>query len=96
MRVDDSYTVTQGLSVAVNVLDNDTDVDLVDAADAALPSDVLTVSLVSGPSNGSLILNADGTFDYTHDGSTVATDSFVYEVTDTAGKHRHGDCDVHS
>ncbi len=42
----------------------------------------LTTSLVSGPSHGTLTLNADGSFDYTHDGSTAAVDSFAYRASD--------------
>ena len=35
---------------------------------------------VVGVSFGTLTLNADGTFSYTHDGSENFTDSFTYEV----------------
>jgi VCBS repeat-containing protein len=61
-------------SLATSVLANDSDTDL--------PSDVLTAVLVSGPTNGSLTLNADGTFSYTHDGSETTSDSFTYRVND--------------
>ena len=40
---------------------------------------------VSGPSFGTLILNSDGTFQYTHDGSENFSDSFVYELLDADG-----------
>ena len=33
-------------------------------------------------SDGSLTLNSDGTFSYTHDGSETASDSFSYKVND--------------
>ncbi len=36
-------------------------------------------------SNGTLTLNADGTFSYTHDGSENLTDSFTYIVSDEDG-----------
>ncbi len=42
----------------------------------------LAVSVVSGPAHGSLTLNADGTFSYTHDGSETTTDSFTYKLND--------------
>ncbi len=42
----------------------------------------MTTPQVSGPSHGLLVLNADGTFSYTHDGSENFVDAFVYEVCD--------------
>ncbi|MGD8934195.1 MAG: Ig-like domain-containing protein, partial [Gammaproteobacteria bacterium] len=45
-------------------------------------SDVLTASLVSDVSNGALVLNADGTFQYTPNAGFGGTDSFVYQVDD--------------
>ncbi len=49
--------------------------------------DPLTVNTtpVSGPANGELILNADGTFTYTPNANFNGTDSFVYEVLDGNG-----------
>ena len=42
------------------------------------------VTLVSGPSYASsFILNGDGTFSYTHDGSANLSDSFTYTVDDS-------------
>ena len=38
----------------------------------------MTASWVSGPSNGTLDLNSDGSFDYTHNGSNTTSDSFTY------------------
>ena len=54
------------------VLDNDTDGD----------GDALRAVLVSGPANGSLNLNADGTFSYTPDPNWAGTDSFTYKTND--------------
>ena len=51
---------------------NDVDVD----------GDSLTVVLVSGPSNGTLILSGDGSFTYTPAGSFSGADQFTYYVTD--------------
>jgi VCBS repeat-containing protein len=76
--VADSATVAEGgtvtvlASAATSVLANDTDAE----------NDALTAVLVSGPSNGSLTLNADGTFSYTHDGSETTSDSFTYKAND--------------
>ncbi|EID17755.1 outer membrane adhesin-like protein [Mycolicibacterium phlei RIVM601174] len=69
---DDDYTVGEGTQLTGNVLDNDTDID----------GDRLTAEVVSGPSHGSLKLNADGTFTYTPKADYNGTDSFVYSVTD--------------
>lgn len=44
--------------------------------------DSLAVSLVTGPTQGSLILNPDGSYSYTHNGSETTSDSFSYRVND--------------
>src|SRR5947199_4377025 len=36
----------------------------------------------SDPAHGSVTLNANGTFSYSHDGSETATDSFTYKACD--------------
>ncbi len=79
VALDDNYNtaVQQQLTVsaAAGVLANDTDVD----------GDTLSVaSLVSDVSNGTLILNADGSFDYTPDAAFEGVDSFTYEALDGA------------
>ncbi|MBI9087201.1 MAG: DUF2341 domain-containing protein, partial [Desulfobacterales bacterium] len=83
VAVDESITVAEGGTVttlvggAASVLTNDTDADL--------PYDTLSVAVGAGPTNGSLTLNADGTFSYTHNGSENLTDSFTYTVSDADG-----------
>lgn len=80
----DSATVNEGDTVtalttplaATSVRDNDTD------ADNLLTALTVTTTPVTPPANGTLTLNADGTFSYTHNGSETATDSFVYEICD--------------
>jgi len=72
---DDSYSTNEdtGLSVAApGVLTNDTDVD----------GDPLTAVWVSGPSHGSLTLNANGSFIYTPNANYNGTDSFTYKAYD--------------
>ena len=75
----DSYLVAEGgtLSVpAAGVLANDTDADY--------PANTLHAVLVTGPVNGGLTLNADGSFSYTHNGGETTSDSFTYRVFDGA------------
>ena len=44
--------------------------------------DALTAVKVTNPSRGTVTLNANGTFLYTHDGSNESTDSFTYSAND--------------
>ena len=72
---DDAYSTLedQTLTVAApGVLSNDSDPD----------GDALTASVVSGPSNGALTLNEDGSFTYVPDTNVSGSDSFTYEITD--------------
>ena len=72
--VDEGGTTSTLASGATSVLANDTDSDT--------PTSGLTVSLSTGPAWGVLVLNADGTFTYTHDGSENHADAFDYTVSD--------------
>ncbi len=72
--VDGSVSGNEDTVIVGNVLSNDSDVD----------GDTLTASLVSGPTNGSLTLNADGSFSYTPDADWNGTDSFTYTANDGA------------
>ncbi len=73
----DSYNATEDqelIITAPGVLSNDFDSD-------AYPSD-LSSHLISGPSNGSLLLNTTGAFIYTPDPDFYGVDSFVYQAFD--------------
>ena len=74
----DAYAVDEGGTLnqpAPGVLDGDTDVD----------GDALTAVVDSGPANASsFTFNADGSFNYTHDGSETTSDSFTYHANDGA------------
>jgi hypothetical protein len=76
VATNDSYSMYQGTVLVVNVptgvLKNDT----------SLSGNPLTARLVSGPANGSLTLNPDGSFRYTPPVTFAGTDSFTYVVSD--------------
>ena len=76
----DAYTVNQGTTLSVpapGVLADDYD-------DLGYPLTVQTAP-VSGPTNGGLVLNADGSFVYTPNPGFVGTDAFTYRVSDGYG-----------
>ncbi|MFC5531640.1 beta strand repeat-containing protein [Cohnella yongneupensis] len=61
-------------AIADSVLNNDSDID----------GNTLTAVKVSNPSNGSVTLNANGTFTYTPTANFNGTDSFTYNANDGA------------
>ncbi|MBW4695517.1 MAG: tandem-95 repeat protein [Lyngbya sp. HA4199-MV5] len=76
---DDVYQVVAGTTLSVgqtsSLLSNDSDTN----------GATLTAQLVSNPSQGTLLLNTDGTFAYTPNASvTTATDTFVYRANNGA------------
>ncbi|MEO2015500.1 MAG: Ig-like domain-containing protein [Fuerstiella sp.] len=74
--VADAYTTgfetVLNVSTGVGVLANDSDVD----------GGTLAASVVTGPSDGTLVLNANGSFDYTPDADFDGNDSFTYSASD--------------
>ena len=80
-----SVTVNQGESVTQS--DLDTGANLLQGLIDADSGDTHTVNTtpVSGPSNGTLVLVADGTFSYTHDGTANLTDAFTFQAIDAGG-----------
>lgn len=72
----DSYTTAFNTKLVVSpasgVLANDTDAD----------GNKLTTTLGSGPGNGTVSLNTDGSFTYTPNSRFSGTDSFTYKVND--------------
>jgi large repetitive protein len=69
---DDAFTIDEDTVLNASVATNDSDVDG--------PEAVYTV--VSGPTNGNLILNPNGTFTYTPNTNYFGTDQFVYSLCD--------------
>jgi len=70
--VPDVATTLVGTAAIINVLANDSDPD----------GDLLTAALVSGPTHGGVVLNADGTFTYYPDDNFAGQDTFTYSATD--------------
>lgn len=68
----DTVTGDEDTVLTGNVLANDSDAD----------GDALTAVLVAGPANGTLVLNADGSFTYTPDADFFGEDSFTYKASD--------------
>src|SRR5437667_993985 len=52
------------------------------ANDTDAEGNTLTATKLSDPAHGSVALNADGTFSYSHDGSETTSDSFTYKTCD--------------
>jgi VCBS repeat-containing protein len=72
-------TATQTTPATGNVLDNDSDADNI--APTA-PNAGLTAVPVTGPANGTLTLDPDGSYTYTPTLNFVGTDSFTYVAND--------------
>jgi VCBS repeat-containing protein len=72
----DQYSTRSGETLTVSasqgVLANDTDVD----------HDALTAQLATSPTQGSLTLNADGSFTYSPQAGYAGADSFTYQTSD--------------
>lgn len=74
IRVEPLGTTTELFPSGTSLLTNDSD-----------PNDdnlTVTTTPVSGPTNGNLTLQSDGTFSYTHTNEAATNDQFVYEVCD--------------
>src|SRR5439155_1195621 len=75
VAANDSYTTVRRTTltvVAPGVPGNDIDVD----------GDVLTATVVTGPTHGTLTLNTDGGLTYAPSGNFTGTDSFIYKASD--------------
>ncbi|WP_230970026.1 Ig-like domain-containing protein [Nitrogeniibacter aestuarii] len=75
LAMDDAYTTDEDVPVSGDLSGNDTP-----SADGGN-----VWALVSGPSNGTVVVNADGTFTYTPNPDYNGTDSFEYSITDIDG-----------
>ena len=74
---DNALSVNEGATAVFDLAFNDTD------SDDGL--DLNSITITSASSNGSLVVNGDGTVTYTHDGSETLSDSFTYTIADISG-----------
>ncbi len=72
--VDDNFVVQSGTAANLDVLSND-----------ILPSPIISLTIVSGPTNGSVTGNGLIDFSYTSAAGYCGTDAFTYEVCDAGG-----------
>ncbi|WP_425004344.1 Ig-like domain-containing protein [Mycolicibacterium sp. S3B2] len=72
VAADDFYNIDEDTILTGNLVTNDSDVE----------GDSLTVSMIDGPQNGVLDLNADGTFSYTPSANFNGADWFTYSTSD--------------
>src|SRR6185295_5675194 len=72
VAVDDSNTTPEDTPVSGDVSTNASDIDGPGA----------NITVVSGPSNGTIVLNGDGTYTYTPDPGYNGTDTVVYSYCD--------------
>jgi VCBS repeat-containing protein len=75
VAVGETYSTTKGIPLTVaapGVLGNDADAD----------GDVITAIVGTGPTNGTLSLNANGSLTYTPNSTFTGIDSFTYTATD--------------
>ncbi len=87
VATNDTYTTNEDTALAVaapGVLGNDTDAD----------GDPLTAALVSGPSSGTLVLNANGSFNYTPAANFNGSTSFTYRAADGRGGTANGTVNI--
>ncbi|WP_198553793.1 Ig-like domain-containing protein [Tenacibaculum sp. Bg11-29] len=73
---DDAFNGNINTIIGGDLLLNDTDPEGDDQ--------IINTTAITGPINGVVIINADGTFTYTPNTGYVGPDSFVYEICDNA------------
>jgi large repetitive protein len=70
VAIDDAFTVDEGATHNGNLTGFDPE------------DDDLAFYVVDMPAHGSLVINANGSFEYVHDGSETVSDSFTFRVFD--------------
>ena len=77
--VDDTVSTDEDTALVLGVS------DIVDPNDTDLDGDTLVISGVSNPTNGSVVLNNDGTVTFTPDAGFHGTATFEYTISDGNG-----------
>ncbi|MGI8980410.1 MAG: tandem-95 repeat protein, partial [Pirellulaceae bacterium] len=77
VAVNDTATLAEGATASIPVSSNDTDVDGT--------IDPTSIVVTQNPANGSVVVNANGSVSYTHNGSDTTADSFRYTIKDNTG-----------
>lgn len=77
ITVVDSYTTNQGTGISITAANG------VLANDSEPEDETMTAVIVSQPANGTVDLQADGSFTYTPDAAFVGTDLFTYQARDS-------------
>ncbi|PQO34778.1 tandem-95 repeat protein [Bremerella cremea] len=75
VAVDDETSTAEDTPIVIDVLSNDNDVD----------GDSLTITSVSSPASGSVLINVDSTITYTPNLNFHGSDSFTYSIADGNG-----------
>ncbi|MDP4270063.1 MAG: Ig-like domain-containing protein, partial [Bacteroidota bacterium] len=75
IAVNDYATTSEDSPKVINVLTNDSDVD----------GNALTITSVSVPTKGTVVVNGDGTITYTPNANANGNDSFTYTISDGHG-----------
>ncbi|MBC9798457.1 Ig-like domain-containing protein, partial [Sinomicrobium weinanense] len=74
---DDMVSTTLDTPIIIPVLDND--------EEGSAPLDPTTVTIVTDPTNGTAVVNPDGTIEYTPNSGYLGDDTIAYTVADTNG-----------
>jgi len=77
--IDDSASSDEDTAIVLGIS------DLVTPNDTDLDGDTLVISAVSNPSNGSVVLNPDGTVTFTPNANFHGTATFDYTISDGNG-----------
>ncbi|MGL6076032.1 MAG: beta strand repeat-containing protein [Fimbriiglobus sp.] len=75
VAVNDSATTAFNSAASINVLANDSDGD----------GDALTVTILTNPANGTVVVNGDKTVTYTPTAGFTGANSFTYQINDGKG-----------